>query len=251
MPMFNAASSPRLEAIRHEGVRQAALNIGEVLAELKDEFPRVTASKIRFLEDKGLIIPQRTSAGYRKYSASDVSRLRFILSVQRDQYLPLKVIKDHLDAVDRGEAPAALPGGAPVAPVAVGKDMAEAVENHSRSVSMAELQGITGASEALIHDLMKFGLIETQGGLFDSNGIRITKSAVQLSNHGIEPRHLRQFRTAAEREFSLIESIVGNELRKPEVSARARAAEEAQEISRQCLELHEALVQRAISQIDR
>ncbi|WP_315973701.1 MerR family transcriptional regulator [Glutamicibacter sp. M10] len=110
MSIFDAARSPRLEAQRHETVRQAALNIGEVLSELKDEFPRVTASKIRFLEDKGLIIPQRTSAGYRKYSSSDVSRLRFILSVQRDQYLPLKVIKDHLDAVDRGEAPEALPG---------------------------------------------------------------------------------------------------------------------------------------------
>lgn len=249
--MFDAVRSPRLEAVRQEQVRQAALNIGEVLSELKEEFPRVTASKIRFLEDKGLIIPQRTSAGYRKYSSSDVNRLRFILSVQRDQYLPLKVIKDHLDAVDRGEAPAALPGGAPVAPVAVNHEMTEAVERSSRSVSQAELQGITGASEKLILELLNYGLIEPVSGLFDANCIRVAKTAVQLSERGIEPRHLRQFRTAAEREFALIESIVGNELRKPEVAARARAAEEAQEISRQCLELHEALVQRAISQIDR
>ncbi|WP_396275990.1 MerR family transcriptional regulator [Glutamicibacter sp.] len=249
--MFDAARSPRLEAVRQENVRQAALNIGEVLSELKEQFPRVTASKIRFLEDKGLIIPQRTSAGYRKYSASDVNRLRFILSVQRDQYLPLKVIKDHLDAVDRGENPAALPGGAPAAPVAVSSEMSESLELHSRSVSLAELQGITGASEKLVIELLNYGLIESMSGLFDANCIRVTKSAVQLSAHGIEPRHLRQFRTAAEREYSLIESIVGNDLRKLEVSARARAAEEAQEISRQCLELHDALVQRAISQIDR
>lgn len=251
MPIFDAARSPRLEATRHETVRHAALNIGEVLSELKDEFPRVTASKIRFLEDKGLIIPQRTSAGYRKYTASDVSRLRFILSVQRDQYLPLKVIKDHLDAVDRGEAPEALPGGAPAAPQLVNSDMAEAVESKTRLVSLAELQGLTGASEELVDELLKFGLIESQGGLFDSNCIKVTKSAVQLANHGVEPRHLRQFRTAADREFSLIESIIGNDMKKPEVSARARAAEEAQEISRQCLEIHEALVQRAISHLDR
>jgi Predicted transcriptional regulators len=229
----------------------AALNIGEVLSELKDEFPRVTASKIRFLEDKGLIIPQRTSAGYRKYTASDVSRLRFILSVQRDQYLPLKVIKDHLDAIDRGEAPAALPGGAPAAPQAVNSEMAEAVDRHSRPVSLSELCGLTSASEELVNELVNFGLIESESGRFDSHSVRVTKSAVELSNHGIEPRHLRQFRTAAEREFSLIESIIGADLKKPEVSARARAAEEAQEISRQCLELHEALVQRAISQLDR
>lgn len=251
MPLFDAARSPRLEAVRHENVRAAALNIGEVLSELKDEFPRVTASKIRFLEDKGLIIPQRTSAGYRKYTASDVSRLRFILSVQRDQYLPLKVIKDHLDAIDRGEAPAALPGGAPVAPQAVNSEMAEAIDRHSRPVSLAELCGLTGASEELVAELVKFGLIEPESDRFDSHSVRVTKSAVELANHGIEPRHLRQFRTAAEREFSLIESIIGADLKKPEVSARARAAEEAQEISRQCLELHEALVQRAISQLDR
>ncbi len=251
MSIFDAARSPRLEAQRHETVRQAALNIGEVLSELKDEFPRVTASKIRFLEDKGLIIPQRTSAGYRKYSSSDVSRLRFILSVQRDQYLPLKVIKDHLDAVDRGEAPEALPGGAPAAPQLVNSDMAEAVERKTRLVSLSELQGLSGASDELVDELLKFGLVEAQGGLFDSNCIKVTKSAVLLASHGVEPRHLRQFRTAADREFSLIETIVGNEMRKPEVSARARAAEEAQEISRQCLEIHEALVQRAISQLDR
>lgn len=251
MPIFDAARSPRLEASRQEPVRQAALNIGEVLSELKDEFPRVTASKIRFLEDKGLIIPQRTSAGYRKYTASDVSRLRFILAVQRDQYLPLKVIKDHLDAIDRGEAPEALPGGAPAAPQLVNSDMAEAVERKTRLVSLAELQGLTGASEELVDELLKFGLVEAQAGLFDSSCIKVTQSAVQLASHGVEPRHLRQFRTAADREFSLIESIVGNDLKKPEVSARARAAEEAQEISRQCLEIHDALVQRAISQLDR
>ena len=198
-----------------------------------------------------MIIPQRTSAGYRKYIASDVSRLRFILSVQRDQYLPLKVIKDHLDAIDRGEAPAALPGGAPAAPQAVNSEMAEAIDRHSRPVSLAELCGLTAASEELVNQLVNFGLIEPESGRFDSHSVRVTKSAVELSNHGIEPRHLRQFRTAAEREFSLIESIIGADLKKPEVSARARAAEEAQEISRQCLELHEALVQRAISQLDR
>lgn len=251
MPIFDAAHSPRLEAARHENVRVAALNIGEVLSELKDEFPRATASKIRFLEDKGLIIPQRTSAGYRKYSASDVSRLRFILSVQRDQYLPLKVIKDHLDAIDRGEAPTALPGGAPAAPQAVNLEMTEEIEQLSRPVSLAELRGITGASEELIRELISFGLLEAQSGQFDSYGIRVTKSAVELSVHGIEPRHLRQFRTAAEREFALIESIISTDLNRPEVSARARASEEAQEISRRCLELHEALLQRAISQLDR
>ena len=94
------------------------LNIGEVLAQLSDEFPSMTASKIRFLEEKGLINPQRTPAGYRQYAESDVERLRFVLSLQRDQYLPLKVIKDYLDAIDRGERPDNLPPGVTVSPPA-------------------------------------------------------------------------------------------------------------------------------------
>lgn len=251
MPMFDAARNPRLEAARHEPSRVAALNIGEVLSELKTEFPRVTASKIRFLEDKGLIIPQRTSAGYRKYTPADVNRLRFILSVQRDQYLPLKVIKDHLDAVDRGDAPETLPGGSPNTPQVVSPALAEQAEKHGRPVSQPELQGLTGASIELIKQLESYGLIEPEAGRYDENCQQITKSAVTLASHGVEPRHLRQFRLAAEREFALIESIVGVDAKRPDVAARARAAEEAREIGEQCLQLHDALVQRAISQLDR
>lgn len=249
--MFDAARSQRIEAVRPESPRAAALNIGEVLAELKREFPQVTASKIRFLEDKGLIIPQRTAAGYRKYTAADVNRLRFILSVQRDQYLPLKVIKDHLDAMDRGETPDTLPGGAPNAPQLVSNQMGEQVENRTRPVSMAELQGMTGASADLVKQLISFGLIEAEGELFDAHSVQVTQSAVNLASHGVEPRHLRQFRLAAEREYSLIDTIVGADAKRQEVSARARAAEEARNIAEQCLKLHDALVQRAISHLDR
>src|SRR6476659_11011726 len=99
------------------------LNIGEVLAQLSDDFPGMTASKIRFLEEKGLINPRRTPAGYRQYSDSDVERLRFVLSLQRDQYLPLKVIKDYLDAIDRGERPEALPGGMALTPRVVSEQL--------------------------------------------------------------------------------------------------------------------------------
>lgn len=249
--MFDAVRSPRLEAVRHEPARVAALNIGEVLSELKVEFPRVTASKIRFLEDKGLIIPQRTSAGYRKYTPQDVSRLRFILSVQRDQYLPLKVIKDHLDAVDRGDTPETLPGGAPNAPQLVSDQMGVQAEVYGRSLSQAELQRLTGASAELIKQLENFGLLEPDAGLYDESCLQVTKSAVALASHGVEPRHLRQFRLAAEREFALIESIVGADAKRPDIAARARATEEAREIGEQCLQLHDALVQRAISQLDR
>ena len=90
---------------------RGVLNIGEVLGDLSTDFPGISASKIRFLEEKGLVSPQRTAAGYRKYTSQDVERLRFVLALQRDQYLPLKVIKDYLDAIDRGERPESLPGG--------------------------------------------------------------------------------------------------------------------------------------------
>jgi DNA-binding transcriptional MerR regulator len=95
------------------------MNIGEVLARLRPDFPDVTISKIRFLESEGLVEPQRTPSGYRKFDHDDVQRLRYVLAAQRDHYLPLKVIKDHLEALDRGLEPPAQAGAPPRVPVAV------------------------------------------------------------------------------------------------------------------------------------
>ena len=97
------------------------MSIGEVLGQLRNEFPDVTISKIRFLEGEGLITPTRTASGYRKFSRDDVVRLRYVLAAQRDQYLPLRVIKDQLEALDLGLEPAAIPGqGAPQIPAGAG-----------------------------------------------------------------------------------------------------------------------------------
>lgn len=139
------------------------LNIGgEVLAQLSDDFPGMTASKIRFLEEKGLINPKRTPAGYRQYSDSDVERLRFVLALQRDQYLPLKVIKDYLDAIDRGERPENLPPGVTVSPRVVSAEMAAEVQGRARALTEEQLRAESGASvPPLLESLLSFGLITT------------------------------------------------------------------------------------------
>src|SRR6185437_7819069 len=100
---------------------RGTLSIGEVLSQLRQEFPDVTISKIRFLEDQGLVEPDRTPAGYRKFTHDDVDRLRYVLAVQRDHYLPLRVIREHLDAMDRGLVPPALPGGGPAPSSGLGR----------------------------------------------------------------------------------------------------------------------------------
>lgn len=167
--MNHLARNPRLAVIGGDVARPVALNIGEVLSELNDEFPQVTASKIRFLEEKGLLTPQRTSAGYRKYLPDDVGRLRFILGLQRDQYLPLKIIKDYLDAVDRGEQPDQLPGGHTLAPRSISAQMTQDLAARTRPVTRAEMQGLCGASAELIEDLIGFGMIIPENDRFDEH----------------------------------------------------------------------------------
>ncbi|WP_309082021.1 MerR family transcriptional regulator [Zhihengliuella sp.] len=233
-----------------EAPRPQVHNIGEVLSELSDDFPQITASKIRFLEEKGLITPQRTAAGYRKYTAGDIDRLRFILALQRDQYLPLKVIKDYLDAVDRGERPEQLPGGLQLAPRSVTEQLAQEIAGHTRALTRAELIGATGAGEDLIDELLQYGLVSEEDGRFDEHGLRVVKAAVKLAGHGIEPRHLRAFRTAADREISLVEGAIAPVSSRRSASSRAHAQETAREISDACLSLHSALVQGAISELD-
>lgn len=227
------------------------MNIGELLEVLKPEFPKVTASKVRFLEEKGLISPQRTQAGYRKYTSPDVDRLRFILALQRDQYLPLKVIKSYVDAIDRGEKPEGLPAGTTFAPREVTESLAQEIVGRLRPLSLAELQGATGASEELIADLVKYDLVSSENGTYDENCQDIVKAAVILASHGIDPRHLRSFKLAAERDVGLVERAVAPMAARKDAAARARVAETAREISDACLSIHTALVQAAISEYDK
>ncbi|GAA3681769.1 MerR family transcriptional regulator [Arthrobacter ginkgonis] len=248
--MVASANAHRTAGAASEPSRRSALNIGEVLSELSGDFPQITASKIRFLEEKGLISPQRTAAGYRKYTAGDIERLRFVLALQRDQYLPLKVIKDYLDAVDRGEGPEQLPGGLTLAPRGVTDELAQELAGHTRALTKAELQGATGASAALIDELLAFGLIAEREERFDDAAARVAAASAKLAAHGIEPRHLRAFRAAADRELGLVERAVAPLATRKDVSSRARAAEAAREISDACLALHSALVQGALSRLD-
>lgn len=235
-----------------ERARPRVLNIGQVLADLSAEFPGISASKIRFLEEKGLVSPQRTPAGYRKYASQDVERLRFVLALQRDQYLPLKVIKDYLDAVDRGERPESLPGGITLAPRAVSEQLAEelAARTRARLLSFSELVAESGASVELVRSLISFGLITAPDQQYDEHALKVAKACRQLEAHGIEPRHLRPFRAAADREIGLVERVVAPVASRRDVASQARAAETAREISDLCLSLHSALVHGQIARME-
>lgn len=231
--------------------KNSVLNIGEVLSLLAEDFPQVTASKIRFLEEKGLIIPQRTAAGYRKYTKNDADRLRFILALQRDQYLPLRVIKDYLDAVDRGEEPEQLPGGLKLSPQSVTETIAQKATERRRDLTRSELIGATNATGDLVDALLQYRLIkETPEGRFSEYSVKITRSCVALVQHGIEPRHLGIFRQSADREVALVQHAVTPLAGRRDVASRARTAETAREISEAFLTIHSSLVDSAISELD-
>jgi DNA-binding transcriptional MerR regulator len=210
----------------------------------------MTASKIRFLEEKGLINPKRTPAGYRQYADSDVERLRFVLALQRDQYLPLKVIKDYLDAIDRGERPDNLPPGVTVSPRLVTAEMAAEIHGRARTLTEEQLRAESGASVPLLESLLSFGLVSHVGGKFDEHALQVARACVQLEVHGLEPRHLRPFQAAADREFGLVERAVAPLTSRKDAASQARAAEAAREISDLCLTLHRALVHDRISRMD-
>ncbi len=230
------------------------MSIGEVLGLLRADFPEVTISKIRFLEEQGLVEPERTPSGYRKFTAQDVERLRFILSRQRDHYLPLRVIREYLEAVDAGEEPAPLPGGRAGMPRLVDDGSpiptAERYPRQGRDLRMtrAELVEISGADEALLTALEAHGLVAVRGGsgFFDGEAAVVARIAAQLGAYGIEPRHLRAFRAAADREAGLVEQVVRPMQRQPGPEASARAEEAGREVAALCLRLHAALVTSAM-----
>jgi DNA-binding transcriptional MerR regulator len=205
------------------------MSIGEVLAELRTEFPDVTISKIRFLEEQGLVEPDRTPAGYRKFTHDDLERLRYVLAVQRDHYLPLRVIREHLDALDRGLEPPALPGGPPRVPRLVGDTAMAGPERFEAGpelrLSRTDLVEAAPVDEGLLAALEEFGLISPVPGTgqYDAEAVTIARAATELARFGIEPRHLRAFRTAAEREAGLVEQVVAplKHRRGPQAAGRA------------------------------
>lgn len=240
---------------REQALRLAALSIGDVLAQLREDFPDVSISKIRYLEAEGLVEPARTASGYRKFSQDDVERLRYILTLQRDHFWPLRVIREALDAYDRGfepPAPGATAPGRPGAPRVVGSgadtdelpDPASfARRGQGLRMTRAELAAAAGLDERDVGQLETFGLLTAgSGGHFDETALAIAHAAGELSSYGIEPRHLRSFRTAADREVGLVEQVVTPLARGRGDDAQARASEAAREISALCVQLHAALV---------
>ncbi|MCA0145584.1 MerR family transcriptional regulator [Blastococcus sp. LR1] len=213
------------------------LTIGEVLAVLRDDFPDVTISKIRYLESEDLVHPQRTPSGYRKFSRADVSRLRYVLTAQRDHYLPLRVIKDHLDALDRGE-PLPGSGGAATLPPA------EPAEGEEAPLTPEQFARAAGLEPGQLADCVQFGLLSTDAeGRHPAGDLPIARAAAGLARHGIEPRHLRVYRSAVEREAGLVEQLVAPVLRARSEEARTRATEKLAELAALSAQLHTALLE--------
>jgi DNA-binding transcriptional MerR regulator len=227
-------------------VRQSARkSIGQALADLSAEFPEedIKESKLRFLESEGLVEPERTPSGYRKYSVDDMERLRYIIRAQREHYLPLKVIKEHLEAIDRGLEPPALNGGPTVPLGDTTGDLLRGDRSDVR-VSRRELVKTADITEDLLTQLEGFGLVRTRPGSkhYDADAVVVAKAAGELAAFGIEPRHLRAFKTAADREIGLVEQVVSPIRRSREDGAEGRAAQAVEEIASLSLRLHATLV---------
>ncbi|MFG2372500.1 MerR family transcriptional regulator [Streptomyces sp. NPDC048504] len=220
------------------------MSIGTVLNVLRDEFPEVTISKIRFLESEGLIEPQRTPSGYRKFSPADVERLGHVLRMQRDHYLPLKVIREHLDAMERGEA-------APLPTVGRQRDgevVLEPVEGPTAArVGRAELMAAAGIGEQELDEWESYGLIAPlPDGVYDAEAVTVAGLVLELGRFGIEPRHLRAMKAAADREAGLVDQVVAPLKRHRNPQTRAHAEARTKELAGLTAKLHAALVQTAL-----
>jgi DNA-binding transcriptional MerR regulator len=233
------------------------MSIGAVLDLLRPDFPDVTISKIRFLEAEGLITPERTPSGYRRFTAYDCARLRFILSAQRDQYLPLKVIKAQLDAQPDGELPQSGSAyGVPrLVPVDTGSGEGAAVHDGAVTQSQVRLRredllSRSGIDDALLNELVKGGIVKPgAAGFFDDHAVVIAQCAKALAEYGVEPRHLRAFRSAADRQSDLIAQIAGPVVKAGKAGARDRADDLAREVAALAITLHTSLIKSAVRDV--
>lgn len=261
--------------------RRSHASIGEVLAQLREEFPDVTISKIRFLEGQGLIDPERTPSGYRRFQPSDIERLRFILREQRDNFLPLKVIRERLDEIDRDGGFPAPPGAqerlldprtvdelfartrqeAAAEALAAGitdepgeaEDLVDAPSGVS--LTRTELARAAGMSDDDLARLEEFGLVTPvlstrDRVLFDDDALVIARACAGFMAHGIEPRHLRMYRAFADREAGLFGQVVLPLRRRRDPEARARSAEVLGDLAAHGRRLRTALLRSALRRPD-
>ncbi|MEU6084953.1 MerR family transcriptional regulator [Streptomyces sp. NPDC047108] len=222
------------------------MSIGTVLQRLREEFPEVTISKIRFLEAEGLVEPRRTPSGYRKFSPEDVQRLGYVLRMQRDHYLPLKVIREHLEALERGEQvrlPAPGRSREPLEDALDGDGGAPAAAR----VGRAELLAAAEVGEDQLAEWESYGLMapDEQGG-YDLETVSVARLVADLGRFGLEPRHLRVMKAAADREADLVEQVVAPLRRHRNPQTRLHAETTARELATLSVRLHAALVESAL-----
>jgi DNA-binding transcriptional MerR regulator len=226
-------------------------SIGEVLVSVKTEFPDITISKIRFLESEGLIEPERTPSGYRKFYEKDVERLRSILRMQRDEYLPLKVIKERLlqQEAEDGQA-----GPAPAAEVGAAEERAEELAEPPTGLQMSieEMSAATGVDRERIRELESFGLVCSHGPesarYYDGDDYIVLSIVKDFFRFGVEPRHLTMYKHFAEREAAFFETIVLPQLRQRNPEARRAAADSLTALAKTSRKLKQALLRTNLRQ---
>ena len=258
---------------------RAYLSIGEVLALLKEEFPDVTISKIRFLESQGLLDPERTPSGYRKFYDTDVERLRWILRQQREHFLPLKVIKGRLrggpDTGEEAAEPAASTEAAasvtPQGPENAGPARAAAsppaesrvpaappvtdsaplvLSSGGVSMNLAELAAASGLEDDDLRELERYGLLTgrraASSTYYDEEALAVAQLAAGFMKYGVEARHLRMYKTAGEREAGFLEQVVMPMLKQRNPQARRQAADALSDLTRLGQGLRAAMLRQAL-----
>lgn len=228
------------EQAKAQSLREAKLfTIGQVLSLLQPEYPELTSSKLRFLEEEGLISPQRTASNYRKYTYRDVDRIRLTLEMQRSQHLPLKVIEQYLNDLEAGKHPS-MPTAASIAPVIS--------RLNSKRLTKIELISETGITEAQIKEAQEHHLIGSEP--FDASSVEVARALVSLKRFGITARHLRGLKASADREIGIIEGVIAPILSRKEQSSRSSAAHYAHEMDQLFAAIRSSLIGAAIRKID-
>jgi DNA-binding transcriptional MerR regulator len=225
-------------------LQERGLTIGEVLDSVREEFPDVTLSKIRYLEAEGLVEPARTRSNYRAYSPADVERLRYVLGAQRDRHLPLKVIRQELESLDRGERPEQRPGPRRIEPTPPSDLDALLGADDRVWLSRRDLLAMAGITEAHLGELEECGLLASRsgGGYYDGDALVVARLFARMHGYGVQPRHLRSAKAAADREAGLIEQVTAPLRHQRTAPGSARATDTAEELAGLTVRLHAALL---------